>query len=262
MKTIQMLKMGCGVLSAKFLRKKFPLNVMLSITNRCMSQCRYCDIPNRNQRELSTDEVFSLIDQICSLGCQRFGIWGGEPLMRKDIEQVINYAKNKGLFVTMDSNGYLLPQRIHQLQNLDHLLLAFDGDQKAHELNRGSGSFQKVMRAIESANGKVPFWTITVLTKNNVGSIDFILEQAGKYGFLATFQLLHHNDQLSSDYQHLLPSRHDCQSAIKKLISEKKKGAPIASSLNYLNHILNWPDYKTANYPFTVNGVKCWAGDV
>ena len=254
--------MGCGALSANFLRKKIPLNVMLSITNRCMSRCHYCDIPSRNQRELTTDEVFSLIDQISALGCQRLGIWGGEPLMRKDIAQIINYAKDKDLFVTLDSNGYLLPQKIHQLENLDHLLLAFDGDQNAHDLNRGSGSFQKVMKAIESASGSIPFWTITVLTKNNLDSIDFILEQARKYGFLATFQLLHHNDRLSSDCQHLFPSRNACRSAIEKLISEKKKGAPIASSLNYLNHILNWPDYKTANYPHSINRLKCWAGQM
>lgn len=257
-----MAKMGWYAVCANIWHKRTPLNVMLAVTDRCHSNCVYCNIPNRAKDELTTLQIFNLIDQISKMGCQRIGLWGGEPLVRDDIGQIINYARSKGLFVTLDSNGYLVPKKIDRLAGLNHLVLAFDGDEKAHDLNRGRGSFEKLMAAIEAVSGKVPFWTITVLTKNNLDSIDFILAQARKYKFLTTFQLLHHNDKLAANQKNLIPSAQDYRKVIKKLIFEKKNGAPIVSSVRYLNHILNWEDYHTAVSSQKKSGFKCWAGEL
>jgi MoaA/NifB/PqqE/SkfB family radical SAM enzyme len=260
MKLKNIISMGWGALSGNFYRNKIPLNIMLSVTNQCFSSCSYCNIVNRKQKELKTSEIFSLIDQVHKLGCQRLGIWGGEPLIREDVGKIVDYAKNKGLFVTLDSNGYILPQKISVLKGLDHLVLSLDGTEEAHDSNREPGSFRKVMAAIEVAQGKIPLWTITVLTNNNLESIDFILEKARKFGFLATFQLLHHNDKLGRNHESLIPCDKDYKKAIRKIICEKKKGAPIASSFKYLDHILQWPDYKKATSHEKIDNLKCWAG--
>ena len=260
MKFKNIAKMGWETLRANLFNIKVPLNVMLSVTNRCPSRCSYCNIPSRKQKELTTAEVFRLIDQISEMGCQRLGLWGGEPLIRDDIADIINYAKKKRLFVTLDSNGYFLSQKMGALKGLEHLILGLDGPKEVHDLNREPGSFQKVMTAIKAAAGEIPTWTITVLTKNNIDSIDFILDKAREYGFLTTFQLLHHNNKLARNQEALLPSPESCKRGIKKLIEEKKKGAPIASSFNYLYHILQWDDYKITTYTHQVNNLKCWAG--
>jgi len=260
MRAKNLIKMGWGAIRANIWNRKLPLNVMLSVTNRCPSRCNYCNIPDRRQRELTTDEIFSLIEQITRMGCQRLGLWGGEPLIRDDIDAIIGYAKRKGLFVSLDSNGYFLPRNLKLISNLDHLILALDGPQEAHDSNREPGSFQKVMAAIEAVSGIVPLWTITVVTKNNLDSVNFILDSARKYHFLATFQLLHHNDRLARNQDTLMPSFISYRRVIEKLIMEKKKGAPIASSLKYLYHILHWPDYRTAAYSYEINKLRCWAG--
>lgn len=262
MKINNMLKMGCVALAANIYKKKTPLNVMLSVTDRCTAHCSYCDIPGRGLKELDKQILFDLINQICSLGCQRLGIWGGEPLVRQDIGEIIDYAKNRRLFVTMDSNGHLLPQKMKEIRNLDHLILSLDGPQDMHDLNRGKGSFQKVMTAIEVAHNNVPFWTITVLTKYNLESIDFILEQARKYNFLTTFQLLHHNDILGRNKQDFLPSKNQYRKAILRLIEEKKRKAPIASSFKYLENLLKWEDYNLPTSPRRINKLKCWGGEL
>jgi MoaA/NifB/PqqE/SkfB family radical SAM enzyme len=249
-----------GVLKARFFGRYQPVNVMLSLTDRCPSQCTYCAISSRAKKELGTADLFTLIDQITAMGCQRLGLWGGEPLLRDDIKEVVGYAKDKGLFVTMDSNGYLLPEKIHLLKRLDHLVLAFDGDQKAHDANREPGSFAKARAAIEAARGRIPFWSLTVLTKNNLDSVDYILDTARTYGFLAAFQLLHHNDILGKNKAALLPPADAYRKVIRKLIAEKKKGAPIASSRKYLEHILQWQDYQAAVSRSAVNRLACWAG--
>lgn len=260
MKIKNLVKMGYSALGANLSGLRLPLNVMLSVTNRCLSNCSYCNIPHRQQRELDTAQIFSLIDQISALGCQRLGLWGGEPLLRDDIGAIVDYAKDRGLFVTLDSNGYLLPQKIGLLDKLDHLILALDGPEDAHDLNREKGSFRKVMAAIEAASGRMPFWTITVLTKHNLDSLDFILDKARKYGFLATFQLLHHNDRLGRNHDVFLADEPSYKRAIERIITAKVKGAPVASSFKYLYRILNWPDYRHPISLKKINNLTCWAG--
>ncbi|MFC1667006.1 radical SAM/SPASM domain-containing protein [Candidatus Omnitrophota bacterium] len=260
MKSGTLFRMGLGAVRACVLGQRIPLNVVLSVTNRCNSNCSYCNIPNRKQRELTTREIFDLIDQATKMGTQRLGLWGGEPLLRDDIGQIIDYAKNKGLFVTLDSNGSLIKEKLQPLKNLDHLILSLDGPEEVHDQNRSKGSFRKTMEAIQLLKGKMPIWTITVLTKYNLESIDFILETAKKHGFLTTFQVLHHNVILGKNLESFFPPNDSYRKIIKDIILKKKQGAPIASSFSYLNHLLKWTDYRKPMLSYPVNNLKCWAG--
>jgi MoaA/NifB/PqqE/SkfB family radical SAM enzyme len=260
MRLKNLFRMGLGAALAKSANTRIPLNVMLSVTNRCTSNCVYCNIPSRLQKELTAKEIFGLIDQLADLGTQRLGLWGGEPLTRDDIGSIIDYAKNKGLYVTMDSNGYLAEEKIRDLRNLDHFILALDGPEKMHDRNRGAGSFQKAIKAIKILKDKMPVWTITVLTKDNLEGIDFVLETAKESGIQATFQVLHHNDILGKDLEALLPSRESYKAAIKKIIDKKKAGFPIVSSFNYLERVLNWQDYAKPMLSYPIDNLKCMAG--
>ncbi|MCX5795271.1 MAG: radical SAM protein [Elusimicrobia bacterium] len=263
MKLSHIAHIGLGTLAAHISNRRVPLNLMFAATDRCVASCAYCHIPGRNKQELATADVLKLIDQAAAAGCRRFGIWGGEPLVRDDMEDIAGYAKQKGLFVTMDSNGHLLPGKISILRSLDHLMLSLDGPEAMHDLNRGPGSFRKVMAGIEAAAGRVPLWTITVLTKHNLDCLDFILETARRCGFLATFQLLHHNDAMGRNQAALLPQAADTRSFIARLIAEKKRGAPIASSVPYLEHLLRWPDFAVPMRSGPVEGaMRCWAGQL
>ncbi|MDD5630055.1 MAG: radical SAM protein [Elusimicrobia bacterium] len=252
--------MGLRSLQARVLGRSTPLNVMYAATDRCTGSCSYCAIPQRRKRELSTAEARRLIDEAAAAGCQRLGFWGGEPLMRDDIGELAGRARSRGLFVTMDSNGHRLPERREVLKALDHLVLSLDGPQEMHDANRGAGSFQKTMAGLEAAAGKVPLWTITVLTRHNLAGIDFVLDAARRYGFLATFQLLHHNDALGRNLDRLLPPAAEYRAAIAKLIAEKRRGAPIASTLKYLRHILRWADYSRPTLAEAAPAVPCLAG--
>lgn len=252
--------MGRGALKYRLLKKRMPLNVILSVTNRCPAHCLYCRFPQRKQKELSRDQIFSLIDQMVQAGTQRLGLWGGEPLLRNDIGQIIDYASGKGLYVTLDSNGFLIPEKIESLKKLGHIVIALDGDRIAHEANRGKGSFPKTMKGIEVASQHLNTWTITVLTKHNLGAIDFILKTAERYGLMSTFQILHHNEKLGRNLKKLSPSPGDLQKAIRKLLHLKREGARIASSTNYLKYLLRWPDYQRPISRDRNYGLPCLAG--
>ena len=262
MKLRNVVEMGVGVLKANYLGQRLPLNVMLSVTNRCTSHCHYCNIPLRKQRELTTDEVFSLVDQVKRMGCTRIGFWGGEPLVRDDIAEIINYTSFKGIYTTLDTNGFLVPERIHELGRLEHMIIAFDGEKEAHELNREPGSHERALSAIGAASNRLPFWSITVLSKHNLHSIDYILDMARKYNFLTTFQVVHHNKRLGADLKDFVATDEDYRNAIKKLILEKRRGAPMASTMPYLEYLLAWEDYSVPMLPYTVRGMRCWAGQL
>jgi len=212
---------------------------------------------------MTTDELISLFDQLKKLGTQRIALWGGEPLLRNDIGYLIDYAKTKcNFFVSLDTNGYLVKEKLEEIKNLDVLVMSLDGPKEIHDKNREPGSYDKVMGAVESTTGWMRVFTITVLTKENIDSIDFILEKARKHGFAASFQLLHHTKTLASEEDYsLLPENAAYRKAIRHLIERKRQGYPILSTIPYLEYILNWSDYRQPTSTGE-NGLKCWASQL
>ena len=259
MKLTGQVRMGADAALGLIGRRR-PVNVMVSITDKCCSRCSYCQIPEQGRPDLSTEQWRDLFRQMADAGTRRIGVWGGEPLMRKDIVELCAYARELGMYVSVDSNGYLLPARQEILENIDHLVLAYDGPEAAHDANREKGSHEKVIRAMETASGRVRFWTITVLTRNNMGELDHIMRTAGEYGFLTTFQTLHHNEKLGGDTSGMMPSAAEYAEVYRKLLKMKKAGAPIANSTRYLESLAEWEDFSVTRTEGAFHGVRCRAG--
>ncbi len=242
------------------LGRRRPVNVMVSITDRCCSRCSYCQIPEQGRPDLTTDQWKELFRQMADAGTRRIGIWGGEPLMRDDINELCAFARSLGMYVSLDSNGYIIPSKTEILNNIDHLVLAYDGPEEAHDANREGGSHEKVIKAMETASGRVRLWTITVLTRHNMKHLDQMMETAVRYGFQTTFQTLHHNEKLGGDTSGMMPSKEEYSEVYRKLIELKKNGAPIANSNRYLSSLMNWPDYSITRIEERFHGVPCRAG--
>ena len=236
------IRMGTAALAHHAFGLRRPLNVMLAVTDQCTNRCAYCAIPARNFPEMSLREIRALLDEAAAMGCQRLGLWGGEPLVREDLGAIVRHAKALGMFVTVDTNGHLIAERDDALGSADHLNISLDGDEQAHDAARGAGSFSRTMRGIEHARGRYPFWTITVLNRANLDQVDWLLARARELGFLATFQILHHNDRLGRN-EGFLPPAQALRRTVRHLIRRKAEGAPIASSMKYLRYLARWPDY-------------------
>lgn len=245
----------------KFFGTRRPLNIMFAPTDRCTGSCVYCKIPERKSKEMTFDQVAGMLDDAAQMGAQRLGIWGGEPLLRKDIGKIIAHAKSLGMFVTIDTNGHLIPKSDDALKFADHINISLNGDKEAHDAACGEGAFEKTMAGIKHAKGKYRFWTITVLTKANLHKIDWILETANEYGFLTSFQPLHHNDQLGAN-ESLRPSDEQLRETVEYLLLKKRQKQPIASSEKYLRHLLRWPDYKICRTDEDCDCPKCLAGNL
>lgn len=244
-----------------FLKKKVPINVMVSLTDRCQCSCAYCQIPQRHTKEMTTQQVISLIDQIVAEGSERIALWGGEPLLREDIGRIIRYAKSKKLYVSMDTNGFLVEKHLEDIANLDVLLIGWDGPAAVHNANRMAGSYSKVIKAIKLAREKVNVWTLTVLTTNNINHITEILEIGKCLRVPMVFQTLYHNKDQAGNTKHLLPSRQQHLKAFQQLIKAKKKGLSIVNSYEYLKRLSTWKDFTKQTQSFREDGYPlCRAG--
>lgn len=265
---MDLIKTGWTILTANLLKKYKPLSVYISVTDRCPHKCEYCNIPRRLLKELSTSEILKLIDEIAAAGAVRFQIVGGEPTLRKDLGDIIAHARRKKLYVTMSSTGWAVPEMIANLRDINQIFLSFDGPEEAHDMHKGKGAYQRLMRAMEALKkAGVKFNTTTLLTRKSVAHIDFVLAKAQELGFEVVFQALYYTQTTYKGHFHLpkvadslVLSNQEYRNVFKDLLARKKAGAPIASSAKYLEQIIAWPDY-TKIYSAAENPeYTCWAG--
>jgi radical SAM protein with 4Fe4S-binding SPASM domain len=101
--------------------KRIPVNVGLDLTYRCNNRCVhcYCSLPENNETaakdELSTAEIKELLDELASMGSLWLLITGGEPLLRKDFEEIYLHAKEKGFLITLFTNGTVVGKEMTEL---------------------------------------------------------------------------------------------------------------------------------------------------
>lgn len=253
-----------SVAKAHIFKVATPVSVVLTTNTRCNYNCKYCRIWTKNE-ELTTIQIKKLIDELAEMGTCRLSFTGGEPLLREDIGYLINYAKSKGFYLTLNSNGALVENKIDEIKNLDLLILSFDGEKDIHDFHKMAGAYIGVINAIKIAKQlKLKVWTTTTITKHNIHSIDFILKKALDLKFNPIFQLLHHSESIAGNTDHLLASKDDYRKVLTQLIKYKKThGDLIVNSIRYLEILLSWLDYSKPVLEKTIHTsskIKCWAG--
>jgi MoaA/NifB/PqqE/SkfB family radical SAM enzyme len=151
-----------------------PFFLAHAITYACNSRCKTCTywhMSNRINDDLSTRGVFSLLDEAYDSGMRGYYLFGGEPIVRKDIGKIVDYAKNKGFLTTMNTNASLLAERAEDLRNLDFIFVSLDYFNNYHDFIRGRpGSFNEVIKGIEKIR-EVGSTRVTLVT--TIGTLNF-----------------------------------------------------------------------------------------
>jgi len=234
------------ILKANITKRWFPLTVSLTVTNRCNLRCIYCygAYYNREVKDFPTKFWLDLIDEVHSMGTKLIHLEGGEPLLRDDIGTFIQHIKDKNMLCRMNSNGYLVPKKISEIERLDSLCISLDGDEESNDKNRGEGSYKKIITAIKTARQHgLPVLTSTTLTSNNIenGAIEHVLSLAREIDFGAQFNFLYEQTTDHTDDPACRVREEAIKKALVKLIDYKKKGWPIFYSMATYNNALNWP---------------------
>ena len=128
-------------------------NINWNVTRECNLRCKHCyyEAGAKLEDELSTEESFALIDEIVSVFGDKTNVTfgGGEPLMRKDIFELISYGVERGLQLVLASNGTLLNEEVAarlMQSGVREVIIPIDGTQKTHDAIRGEGVFEKAVK--------------------------------------------------------------------------------------------------------------------
>jgi len=93
-------------------RATAPHSVAWDSTRKCNLDCIHCAARDNYDRELTPPEAKTLIDTLSGMNVSCFQVTGGEPLMRKDMLEILSYASEKGLKTSLATNGYLVDEKM------------------------------------------------------------------------------------------------------------------------------------------------------
>jgi MoaA/NifB/PqqE/SkfB family radical SAM enzyme len=239
----------------RVLRKRSPFQMTLSLTNRCNFKCEYCDIPLQRRDEMSTEQWTRAIDDLRGAGMGRASLIGGEPLLREDAGAIIAHLVRRGVHAAMNTNGWLVPDRIDEVSHLDLVCVTLDGPRDVHDPQRRRGSYDRAIAAIEALRSRgVAVVTMTVLTPRGADAVDHVLDVARNLGFKAFFQLEH--DKGCDVEAPIAPRLGDERIAhvARRLLDAKARGLPVGNSRELLERHAEGRRYLGTC-------ADCWAGE-
>ena len=237
----------CKLLHHRITGKRIPVRVSFLITKYCNLSCFYCYAKDSNNNENivepTLEDLKIITDQIYASGCRWINILGGEPLIRNDIEEFIDYVHRKGIFTEITTNGYFIKKRIKALKKIDHVCISIDGNKESNDKNRGEGTFEKIIEGIDFAvANKLRVRLHATLCKRSMSekSLKFMADYCNKYKIKFNFSEngLPEIEELDPDF---LLSEEETLNFYKSYNGLKKRGYPIVSSDVAIDYVAKWP---------------------
>ncbi len=167
-----------------------PICLTWELTYACNLSCVHClsSSGRRDPRELSTEECFAVIDELERLQVFYVNIGGGEPMLRPDFFEILEYAAAHHVGVKFSTNGTFIDcaaaERLASMDYLD-IQISIDGaDADVNDAVRGEGSFAAARTAMDHLRdaGFGPFKISLVVTRHNVDQLDGFKAIADEYG--------------------------------------------------------------------------------
>ena len=238
------IRFATNVILARLLRRNIPLCVGIHITSRCNFNCIYCygGYSKKNVGEFTTKQLISLIDELKQKGTLWITLTGGEPLLRDDIELIIDKIKKENIICSINTNGSLIKEKIDAVKKIDFITVSLDGNEAANDMNRGKGTFKVAIEGIKCLkDNKIPFDVVSVLTRHNINSIDAMLDLAERMSFYVEFNFLEDQNAPYQDHSSFSIDDKDMKDISRKLIEYKKKGRHVFYSAGSRRYVLGWP---------------------
>ncbi len=119
----------------------------------CDFNCVHCTSAGKPAYpdEIDTQAAKKLVDQAYEFGATFFGVTGGEALQRKDLFEVISYARKVGMNASIITDGRLLDDKAFDsiVKNEVKVSVSIDGGEATNDLVRGKGAYAASVKAIE-----------------------------------------------------------------------------------------------------------------
>jgi MoaA/NifB/PqqE/SkfB family radical SAM enzyme len=172
------------------------------VTNyTCNYGCTMCDLKLRDRelrdkglQELDTRGMKRVLEAFAGLGVSGVGFTGGEPLLRKDIFELLAHTKDLGMISHLNTNGFFVNDenaRRIAAAGVDSVNISLDGSRAdTHDGIRGvPGAFERVLKAVGRINTarkrdgvRLRLKTVTVLQERNIDEVADLVALAGDLG--------------------------------------------------------------------------------
>lgn len=162
------------------IKLKSPLSVCWQITTKCNLNCKYClsDSGVGKDYGLDTKKAVEVINKLGELGINRLDFTGGEPLIRKDLGELIKCSKQNNINTIVTTNTTLLnDENIEYLKLADLVQISIDGPKEIHNDQRQNNVYEKTIKNIKilKDNG-CKIRLNSFIYNSNKQYIDYLLE--------------------------------------------------------------------------------------
>ncbi len=252
------------------------LFLVIWVTNKCNLRCKMCNQwkmdPAVLFQELSTQEWYSVIDSAVRMHTAVISLTGGEPLLRPDIFEIIDYIRKRGIACHLCTNGTMLNEAT--VDGLKHakpnsISVSLDSDRaELHNALRGVDCFNTVVRGIKLLRQTIPEISIGInylITRKNFHNMARMISFAEKLGanqvkFAPIHTNLMYKYKEPSSFGGLLFTEDDLpelQVELNKLIYAISQTKLYTNSRSFIKGILNLYNGEYRKLPCYAGYVSC-----
>ncbi|MBY9019750.1 MAG: radical SAM protein [Candidatus Lokiarchaeota archaeon] len=220
-------------------------------TLKCNCDCQTCLWKNNTKKdELTLEEIKRIYSEAKEAGFAVTILWGGEPLIRKDITEIIKFAKNELNFtiVGIVTNGWFLPDKIKEFgDDLDFILISLDSprSEEHDQIRRLPGLYNKIMESVTIIKDIYPMISLQFsfsISKYNMNRVEEMIKLSDNIGIPVAFNVIntvrHYSHGDVDEKSMLSASNNDISEAFRSILEAKKSGSKILNSEMYLNHFI------------------------
>ena len=165
-----------------------PARVYFELTRRCNLACRTCfnDSHYPLADELTTPEILDALEQLDRLGTFEIRFTGGEPIEHSDFREIVTFAKARGFYVSLGTNGVYSDEKRSWIYDsgVDWFIVSLDGTEEVNDRVRGPGTYRQVVQTLRELADR-PHLRIRlnmVVARHNVHTIEVLAHLADENG--------------------------------------------------------------------------------
>ena len=258
-----------------FIGKKSPLYVQFYITSRCNLACEQCNIiySDAKHQEMNISQINKVAENLKKIGVNIVLLIGGEPFVRKDIDQIVKAFTNKNIHVRMQTNGIATEKQLINCVNAGGKDISISLDTLEPEIqdtiNGGfKKSWERAVKTIAMVSNIFPdnstaFFNSVIMPKN-INAIEKVIKFATRIGWGVSLVPVHISEPShpmgyrTLDYEKNVTFNDNQELEIKLLIKrlkDLKKNYNLYDSDEYLDDIENFLLNKPINWRKKNNNV-------
>jgi MoaA/NifB/PqqE/SkfB family radical SAM enzyme len=179
------------------------------------------------------------------MGMRYTSLDGGEPLAHRHVEEIVSWLLSRGITIYMNTNGILVPRKLHVVRRLSKVKISLDGPKENHEAMRGPGSFGKaVAGALAVRDAGVPVEFTCVVGRHNREAIDRLIDFVEGLDLQIVFQPARNSLFLDSgrDGSEFQLDERSLRGVFARIEQRKRTSRAIGNAWSSLRHFRTFPD--------------------